>query len=68
MNGGQLYLTKRVDDKLEELVEIHNVHKEGLGNVLLLLAMCDEEQVKQCVNLIKAWDIKGGAEMEKRDM
>jgi len=66
--NGQLYLTKRIDSKLEELAKTHKVHKEALGNTLLLLAMCDEDQVEQCVNLIKAWDIKGATEMEKRGM
>jgi hypothetical protein len=66
--GGQLYLTTRIDDKLEELAKTHKVHKEALGNTLLLLAMCNEEQVKQCVNLIRTWKIEGGARMEERDM
>jgi len=66
--GGQLYLTTRIDGKLEQLAKTHKVHKEALGNTLLLLAMCNEEQVKQCVNLIKAWKIEGGTRMEERDM
>jgi len=66
--GGQLYLTTRIDDKLEKLSKTHKVHKEALGNTLSLLAMCEEEQVKQCVNLIKTWKIEGGARMEQRDM
>jgi len=65
---GQPYLTKRIDDKLEDLCKRENVHKEGLGNTLLILSMCDEEHVKRCVNLIKAWNIKGGVEMENRDL
>jgi len=66
--GGQLYLTKAIDDKLEESAKTYKVHKEALGNTLLLLAMCNEEQVKQCVNLIRTWKIEGGTRMEERDM
>jgi len=62
--GGQVWLTKRIDAKLEELKEIHGVHKEGLGNILLLLAMNDEDLVKQAVNIIKTWDIKGGVDLQ----
>jgi hypothetical protein len=65
---GQLYLTKRIDDKLEKLANVHKVHKEGLGNTLLLLAMCNEELVKQCVNLINTWKIEGAIKMEERGM
>lgn len=64
----QLWLTDKIDKKLEALKIQNKVHKEALGNVLLLLVMCNEEQVKQAVNLIEAWDIKGAAEMEKRGM
>ena len=66
--GGQLYLTESIDDKLEELAKTHKVHKEALGNTLLLLAMCNEEQVKPCVNLIRTWKIEGGTKMEDRGM
>lgn len=66
--GGQLYLTTRIDDKLEELAKTHKVHKEAFGNTLLLLAMCNEEHVKQCVNLVKTWKIEGGIKMEDRGM
>jgi hypothetical protein len=66
--GGQLYLTKNIDDKLEALARINKVHKEALGNTLLLLALCSEGQVKQCVQLIKTWNIEGGTKMEMRDM
>lgn len=66
--GEQLYLTTRIDDKLEELAKTHKVHKEALGKTLLLLAMCNEEQVKQCINLIRTWKIEGGTKMEERGM
>jgi hypothetical protein len=33
-----------------------------------ILAMCDENQVKQCVNMIKTWKIEGGTKMEERDL
>jgi hypothetical protein len=66
--GGQLYLTESIDDKLEELAKTHKVLKEALGNTLLLLAMCNEEQVKQCVNLVRTWKIEGGTKMEERGM
>ncbi|MEM2614176.1 MAG: hypothetical protein QXO15_08135 [Nitrososphaerota archaeon] len=57
--SGQLWLTKRIDAKLEELKDTYNVHKEGLGNILLLLALSDEDLVKQAVNIIKIWNIMG---------
>jgi hypothetical protein len=66
--GGQLYLTKNIDNKLESLASTNKVHKEALGNTLLLLAMCNEQQVKQCVDLIRTWHIEGGAKMEIRDL
>jgi hypothetical protein len=66
--GGQLYLTRKIDDALEKLATTYKVHKEALGNTLLLLAMCDENQVKQCVNMIKTWKIEGGTKMEERDL
>ncbi len=65
--GGQVWLTKRIDAKLEELTKLHHVHKEGLGNILLLLAMSDEALVKQAVNMIRTWDIKGGADLQKME-
>lgn len=61
-------MTKRIDDELEELARTYKVHKEALGNTLLLLAMCDENQVKQCVSMIKTWKIEGGTKMEERGM
>jgi hypothetical protein len=67
--GGQVWLTTKIDARLEELKKTHGVHKEGLGNILLLLAMSDGNLVKQAVNIIKTWNIQGGMdllEMEKR--
>jgi hypothetical protein len=63
--GKGLYLTKKINAKLEELKEANGVHKEGLGNILLLLAMADDNMVKQALNIIKIWDIKGGVDIEK---
>jgi hypothetical protein len=63
--GKGLYLTKKINANLEELKEANGVHKEGLGNILLLLAMSDENLVKQALNIIKTWDIKGGVDLEK---
>jgi len=65
---GQLYLTQKVDTKLESTATSSGVYKEALGNTLLILSLCNDELVKQSINLIKAWDIKGGAEMEKRGL
>lgn len=62
--GGQVWLTTRIDARLEELKEIHDVYKEGIGNILLLLAMSDDNLVKQAVNIIKTWNIKGGADIQ----
>jgi hypothetical protein len=62
--GGQVWLTTRIDARLEELKEIHDVYKEGLGNILLLLAMSDDNLVKQAVNIIKTWNIKGGIDIQ----
>ena len=66
--GGQLYLTQRVDDKLESVAKTKGVLKEALGNVLLMLSLCNDEQVNVAVNIIKAWNIKGETEMEKRGL
>ena len=63
--GEGLYLTKKINAKLEELKEANGVYKEGLGNLLLLLAMADDNMVKQALNIIKIWDIKGGVDLEK---
>lgn len=67
VKGGQLWLTNKIDAKLEELTKAHGVRKEGLGNILLLLAMSDDCLVKQAVNLIKTWDIKGGMDLQKME-
>ncbi|MEM0049006.1 MAG: hypothetical protein QW424_01530 [Candidatus Bathyarchaeia archaeon] len=65
--SGQLWLTKRIDAKLEELKDAYGVHKEGLGNILLLLALSNEDLVKQAVNIIKIWNIKGVTDLEKME-
>jgi len=44
------------------------VLKEALGNVILITSLCNDEQVDVVVNLIKAWNIKGETEMEKRGL
>jgi uncharacterized protein YajQ (UPF0234 family) len=62
--GGQVWLTNRIDARLEELQKKHDVKKEGLGNILLLLAMSDDNLVKQAVNIIKTWNIKGGVDLQ----
>lgn len=62
--GEAVWLTKRINAKLEELKDKHGVYKEGLGNILLLLAMSNEDLVKQAVNIIRIWDIKGGTDLE----
>lgn len=62
--GGQVWLTKRIDAKLEELKDKHHVYKEGMGNILLLLAMSDDNLVNQAVNIIKTWNIKGGVDIQ----
>jgi hypothetical protein len=65
--GKGLYLTKKINAKLEELKEANGVHKEGLGNILLLLAMSDENLVKQALNIIRIWEIKGAVDLEKME-
>jgi hypothetical protein len=65
--GEGLYLTKKINAKLEELKEANGVHKEGLGNILLLLAMSDENLVKQALNIIRIWEIKGAVDLEKME-
>jgi hypothetical protein len=66
--GGQLYLTNSIDNKLEALAKTHKVLKEAPENTLLLLATCNEEQVKQCVNIVRTSRIEGGTKIEERGM
>ena len=42
---GQLYLTEKIDKKLTDIARQNEVTKEGLGNILLILSLCDEKQV-----------------------
>lgn len=35
---------------------------------VMLLAMCNEEQVKQCVNLVRTWKIEGGKKWKREGM
>jgi hypothetical protein len=60
-----VFLTDIIHGKLKDLAKKFNVSFEAMGNTLLVLAMCNDEQVKQAVNLIETWNIKGATEMEK---
>jgi len=62
---GVLTTTAKVNAKLDQCLAKLNVKKEALGNILLMLSLCDENVLKTAKNLIDAWDIKGQAEMEK---
>jgi hypothetical protein len=68
MVGKDVFLTDIIHDKLKDLAKKFNVSFEAMGNTLLVLAMSNDEQVKQAVNLIETWNIKGATEMEKRGM
>lgn len=68
MVGKDVFLTDIIHDKLKDLAKKFNVSFEAMGNTLLVLAMSNDEQVKQAVNLIGTWNIKGATEMEKRGM
>ena len=63
-----IFLTDTTHDKLKNLAKKFHVRFEALGNTLLILAMCNDEQVTQAVNLIETWNIEGATEMEKRGM
>jgi hypothetical protein len=63
-----VFLTVVIHAKLKNLAKEFDVDIEALGNTLLALAMCNNEQVKQGINLIKTWDIKGAEKMEQRGM
>jgi len=61
---GQVYLTEKIDNKLTDIARQNEVTKEGLGNILLILSLCDEKQVALAVNLIKAWGLGGATKLE----
>ena len=61
---GQVYLTEKIDKKLTDIAGQNEVTKEGLGNILLILSLCDEKQVGLAVNLIKAWGLGGATKLE----
>jgi hypothetical protein len=63
-----VFLTDVIHAKLKSMAKEFNVEMEALGNTLLVLAMCNNEQVKQCINLIKTWDIRGAEKMNQRGM
>lgn len=63
-----LTLTDKIDKKLEDMTKVYDVKKEGLGNLLLMLALCDEEQLKIAVNLIKSWGIGGVVDLQNRGL
>jgi len=64
---GQLWLTPKIDKRLEDLAREHGVYKEGLGNILLLLAMSSPCITKQAINIIKTWNIGGATDLEKME-
>ena len=63
-----LTLTDKIDKKLEERTKNYGVKKDGLGNLLLMIALCDEAQVKTVVTMIKSWGIGGVVDLEKRGL
>ncbi len=63
-----LTLTDKIDNKLEEITKHYGVKKEGLGNLLLMMALCDEAQVKKIVNMIVSWGIGGVVDLENKGL
>lgn len=59
-----MYLTEKIDKKLTDIAGQNEVTKEGLGNILLILSLCDEKQVALAVNLINAWGLGGATKLE----
>ncbi len=51
-------LSKLVDDLKNQGVKMY---KEALLNIILILALNDENLVKQAVNLIRNWNLNEGA-------
>jgi len=63
--GENVYLTNKINYKLEDLVARYGKHKEALANALMLLAMSDENLVKQAIEIITILDMKGGTSLEE---
>jgi len=61
-------LTKSVHKKLKSTAKTLGVEIEALGNTILMLSLCDENNLKQAVNLIKAWEIGGQVSLENRQL
>ena len=61
-------LTDKVHKKLKGTANKLGVEIEALGNTILMLSLCDENALKQAVNLIKAWQIGGQVSMENRQL
>jgi hypothetical protein len=60
-------ITNKVHERLKNLANQHNISIEALGNVLLILALNDDDMVKRAVNLIKNWDLNKGAERLEKE-
>ncbi len=59
-----LAITEKIHRRLRELIEQNNIqHIEALGNIILILALNDENIVKHAVNLIKNWNLDKGAKV-----
>jgi len=63
-----LSVTDKVHGRLRETAERMNVKMEALGNVLLMLSLCDDARVNLAANLIRSWDLGGVASLERRGL
>lgn len=63
-----LFLTTKTHSRLKAAANNFGVRMEALGNTLLILSLCDENKVKQAINLIKTWNIEGQRKMEERGL
>lgn len=63
-----LFVTDKVHGKLKETAERMNVKMEALGNIILMLSLCDDARVNLTANLIRSWNLGGAASLERRGL
>jgi len=62
-----LCITNKVHRELRNLAEESNICMEALGNILLILSLCNEDTVKQAIRFIKQWDLGGASRLENEN-
>ena len=57
-------ITNEVNDRIDEIVEEHDLYKEGFIDAILRLSLWDDAKVKQAVVVVKAYGLGGATAIE----